>query len=76
MTYLHKSLLPVASSQELPAGTQRHVLESVSAEPLPRCIHVKVVISNRPGTYTVGGVASGTPQEVMYGGGTVYHLHY
>ena len=37
---------------------------------------MKVVISKPYGTYTNERVASGMPQEVLYGGGMVYHLHY
>ena len=37
---------------------------------------MKTGISKRFVSYTTGRVASGTHQEVPYGGGTAYHLHY
>ena len=37
---------------------------------------MKTVISKPNGTYAAGRVASGMPQEVLNGGGMVYHLQY
>ena len=37
--------------------------------------HMKTVISKHNLSYTLESMPRGTPQEVLYGGGMVYHLH-